>query len=422
MNTHHGRIYFDAHCPACVLAQRSVGAVLGSRGIECVPMQTPGTAERLGVNGAELAVRMHVLTSDGRVLPNADGLAYLCRKIWWLWPLGVGLSLPGFRGVARVGYDWIARNRYVLCGLSCRSTQPSADRFRVRDWLIALILPLSTILMTRHWPPWAFMWATAFGLGAGLKWLTWADARMGGARPSLFRRLGWFLAWPGLDGRAFLNDRVPSLQPRVLDWVLGIVQVFLGTALVVKGFPMLYATQPRLALWVGMIGFACAWHFGLLRLSAMAWLTWGVNAQPIMSSPLRSTSLAEFWGRRWNLAFSIPARRILFLPLARRMGNGAALFSVFVFSGLLHELVISLPAGAGYGRPTAYFLIQAVGVAVERTWAARVNGLPGMISGWLYTAVVLIAPIELLFPACFLNSVMTPFLQTLTTLFLGGIL
>jgi hypothetical protein len=35
--------------------------------------------------------------------------------------------------------------------------------------------------------------------------------------------------------------------------------------------------------------------------------------------------------------------------------TAAAHLAAFAVSGLLHELAISLPVGAGYGGPTAYF-------------------------------------------------------------------
>ncbi|MBL9169175.1 MAG: hypothetical protein JNN07_15655 [Verrucomicrobiales bacterium] len=316
-------------------------------------------------------------------------------------------------------YDWISRNRLWLCAV-CRAAPRTMDRFRFRDWLIALLLPVSAILVTRHLPPWAFMWGTAFGLGAALKWLCWVDARIHGARPSPSRALGWFVGWAGLDGRAFLTDHIRPPRPGIMEWVTASLPVLVGFGLVVGAFPALFPAHPILAVWVGMIGFAGLFHFGVIRLIALGWRTLGINAQPIMRAPLLSTSLAEFWGRRWNLAFSTPARRFLFLPVGRQWGNGPAMLLVFLGSGLLHELVISLPAGAGYGRPTAYFLIQAAGVAFERTPAARRIGLPGRTGGWLYAAVWLIVPLPLLFPVCFLNSVMTPFLHVLAALFTGG--
>ena len=52
-----------------------------------------------------------------------------------------------------------------------------------------------------------------------------------------------------------------------------------------------------------MLGLILLLHFGSFELIALFWQSRGVNAKPIMSAPLRATSLAEFWGKRWNLGF-----------------------------------------------------------------------------------------------------------------------
>jgi hypothetical protein len=97
------------------------------------------------------------------------------------------------------------------------------------------------------------------------------------------------------------------------------------------------------------------------------WQSLGVKAEPIMSAPLRSTSLGEFWGKRWNLGFRQLAHELIFRPLHRTLGPNTAGFLVFAVSGLIHDLVISLPARGGYGLPTLYFLLQGTGVTVERS-------------------------------------------------------
>ena len=103
-----------------------------------------------------------------------------------------------------------------------------------------------------------------------------------------------------------------------------------------------------------MIGVIFLLHFGTFHLLSLGWRRLGVNAMPLMRNPSRSTSLAEFWGRRWNTAFHELAARFTFRPLRRLVGAGTAASLVFLVSGLIHELVISLPAGGGYGLPTLY--------------------------------------------------------------------
>src|SRR5580704_14334097 len=61
--------------------------------------------------------------------------------------------------------------------------------------------------------------------------------------------------------------------------------------------------EPLLRGWVGMLGLILLLHFGAFKIIALLWQSVGVDAKAIMSAPLRSTSLGEFWGKRWNLGF-----------------------------------------------------------------------------------------------------------------------
>ena len=94
-----------------------------------------------------------------------------------------------------------------------------------------------------------------------------------------------------------------------------------------------------------------------------------------MSAPLRASSLAEFWGKRWNLGFRQLSYELIFRPLHRTLGVEVAGMLVFLVSGLIHDLVISLPARAGYGLPTMYFLLQGMGITIEHADLANGSGL-----------------------------------------------
>jgi alginate O-acetyltransferase complex protein AlgI len=83
-------------------------------------------------------------------------------------------------------------------------------------------------------------------------------------------------------------------------------------------------------------------------------------------APLRSRSLAEFQAQRWNRSFSEMTALAVQRPLAARLGRHRAMLVSFLVSGLLHEVAISLPVGAGFGLPTCYFVLQGLLVARER--------------------------------------------------------
>ena len=100
----------------------------------------------------------------------------------------------------------------------------------------------------------------------------------------------------------------------------------------------------------------------------------------------------------------------MFAPVRRLSGAIPAMLAVFAASGLIHELVITLPARGGFGGPTAYFLIQAAAILVERTRLARRVGLSRGPRGWAFTAVVTVAPLPLLFPPVFVERVILPFM------------
>ena len=84
----------------------------------------------------------------------------------------------------------------------------------------------------------------------------------------------------------------------------------------------------------------------------------------------------------------------------------------FAVSGLIHELVISLPAGAGYGLPTGYFLLQGLAVLAGRQWNVLRNG----ISGWVFTMLVVAGPAYWLFHPPFIKNVILPFMRAIGAL------
>jgi hypothetical protein len=102
------------------------------------------------------------------------------------------------------------------------------------------------------------------------------------------------------------------------------------------------------------------------------------------------------------------AHAFVFRPLVGTWGVAGATIAVFCVSGLIHDLVISGAAGAGFGGPTIYFLIQAAGLLIERSHVGKRVGLGRGCVGWVFCAIVTLGPVGLLFHRPFIECVAVP--------------
>jgi hypothetical protein len=277
-------------------------------------------------------------------------------------------------------------------------------------WLPLALLPSVVIASHRLLQPWVFMWTLAVAIFLGLKWVTWWRVQELVPHPA-WRSVVYLFAWPGMDAESFLDETKSPPMPRSRDWFWAIFDIVLGAILFWLLARTLPQEQPLLRGWTGMLGLILLLHFGTFQIVALFWQSLGVNASPIMSAPLRAQSLSEFWGKRWNLGFRKLAHNLIFVPASKYLPVGSATLLVFLVSGLIHDLVISVPAQAGYGLPTGYFLIQGSGVILERSKLGRHFGLGGGVRGWLFMALVAVGPVFWLFHPPFVLRVIVPFMK-----------
>lgn len=282
------------------------------------------------------------------------------------------------------------------------------------DWLPLLAATSVSALATMGLPGWVVMWALTFSLYGGFKWLTWRQAlRQLQPQPAAARSLAYLFLWPGMNAAAFLACESADRRPPLNEW-LRAMRNMTGGAVVLWGLAARFmAWRMWAAGWAGLVGIGLLLHFGVLHLLSLAWRRAGFAATPIMQRPAAANSLIDFWGRRWNTAFRDLAHQLVYQPLARRCGARPAMAAVFLFSGVLHDVAISVPARAGYGLPTLYFLLQAVGVEIERSSVGRRWHLRSGLRGWLFAAVIVLGPACLLFHPPFLRHVVIPFIAAL---------
>jgi hypothetical protein len=295
--------------------------------------------------------------------------------------------------------------------MASRDRATGSTDAHLAGWLPLIVLPAGVLIAGRHLVPWALMWGLSIAIYAALKWMTWWRGRHIVGQIPLRRSLAYLFAWPGMDAPAFLDVRRRS-TPAARGELLGaLAATLLGTGLLLVATRLIPPTLPLVAGWTGLFGLIFVLHFGSFRLLSIWWRWRGVEAAPVMQAPIAAASVGEFWGARWNTAFHVLARDYVVRPLRRRIGIPASMLVAFVGSGLVHDLVISVPAGAGYGLPTAYFCLQGLALLLERGPAGRRLGLGRGLRGRLFAIAVTALPAFWLFHPAFVINVIVPFLR-----------
>ncbi|KAJ8440168.1 hypothetical protein Cgig2_003493 [Carnegiea gigantea] len=111
-------------------------------------------------------------------------------------------------------------------------------------------------------------------------------------------------------------------------------------------------------------------------LAKLATFFLGLQLEPQFNKPLLSTSLQDFWGRRWNLMVNSiirptvfqPIRDLTLRPLGPLLATYLAVMAAFVVSAIMHELMLFY---LGRVMPTFevtwFFLLHGVCVCLEVT-------------------------------------------------------
>ena len=251
-------------------------------------------------------------------------------------------------------------------------------------------------------PPGFRMLALVAGLLYSMKALVSVEAAASeGTRLPPLRWLAFATLWPGMRPGLFASLGPPRSGARRL-LARGLAGAALGGALVALARLAWNATGSAALASVALLpGLSLMLHFGAFDAIAGLWRLAGVDCGPLFRAPLRSASLSEFWGRRWNLAFSEMTALAVYRPLSEAADARVGLGAAFLFSGLLHEVAISLPVRAGLGLPSLYFAIHGGLVLIERE-----RGPLGRSA----TLVSLVVPLPLLFHPSFLRGVLWPLL------------
>jgi alginate O-acetyltransferase complex protein AlgI len=318
------------------------------------------------------------------------------ETVWLTAAVLLGTLLLGF-GMTGVRPAALARSAaWALVGGGVGAvewlTRAEPAGFRMLALILALLWGLKAVVAVESW-------AAGQPRLTLRQWLAFATLWLG-MRPALFAAAG--------------GTPRPGAGPLI---VRGLRRLALGVGFVALArLVWLYAgydlseTVARVAATAALlVGLSLILHFGMANLMAGAWRLAGVDCRSLFRAPLSARSLGEFWGQRWNLAFTEMTAQAVYRPLAGRGGKGLATLAAFLFSGVLHELAISVPVRAGYGLPLCYFTLHGVLVLFERHLERK--GRPIERAGWLarpWTLGWLAFPLPLLFHPPFLRGVVWP--------------
>jgi len=270
-----------------------------------------------------------------------------------------------------------------------RGGRPNAVRFF--SWGVVVLLYTGTHMLTLEAPAVIRMIVLCAALLAGMKGVVYGEwLRSGGSAMSWERWLAFGVLWFGMVPDPWVSRTRKIEWKSHLGW--GMLAVVIGCGLLAA----LYVLEVRNIVLV-FVAMSMAFHFGVLRLLTAFWRLMGVPVRTLFRNPLKLRGCADFWAKRWNLAFSHMMARCVQRPLESQLGKRGAVFAAFVMSGLFHELAITVPVQAGYGLPTLFFLAHGAIVMIE-------NKLP-RLGAVAVTFVALILGLPVLFPKVFADEV-----------------
>lgn len=144
--------------------------------------------------------------------------------------------------------------------------------------------------------------------------------------------------------------------------------------------------------------------------AALARAVLGLELEPQFDEPYLSTSLQDFWGRRWNIMVTRILRPTVYDPVlgiatrvvGRKWAPFPAVMGSFVVSAIMHELIFYY---LGRRKPswevTLFFVLHGACLVVEIALKKALAGkyqLPGMISRPLTVGFVMVTGFWLFFP------------------------
>jgi predicted DCC family thiol-disulfide oxidoreductase YuxK len=118
-----GTLFFDGACGMCTRSRDLLLRMDRTGNLQTEPLQSPGTAQRLGIVPTSLLESVRWLDSSGAVYSGAEAAnAAVSAAIGTRIPLAI-YRIPGVGFIEEAAYRWVAANRYRFPGTTpyCQS-------------------------------------------------------------------------------------------------------------------------------------------------------------------------------------------------------------------------------------------------------------------------------------------------------------
>ncbi|KAL4071669.1 hypothetical protein V8B97DRAFT_419707 [Scleroderma yunnanense] len=140
-----------------------------------------------------------------------------------------------------------------------------------------------------------------------------------------------------------------------------------------------------LALWQAY--FTIEWGYQLLSVvGVVAFYQHPSQWPPLFDKPWSSTSLSDLWGRRWHQMLRHFTVALGGTPLAYFLGRPGYVLGTFLLSGAIHYIEFRATGCGGNSTiEAAFFVMNAIGVLLERAWSKMRGHRIGGVYGWIWT-------------------------------------
>jgi hypothetical protein len=203
--------------------------------------------------------------------------------------------------------------------------------------------------------------------------------------------------WPAsMRARMFIglvDLRAAKAIPRRFDPIALLVgALYFGLAAL--GWAIAHATDDLVVRWLGgvlviygLADVACATTVPL-------YAAFGLQIPPQHRTPILATSVGAFWSKHYNLNVSDWLARHVHRPIARRGRTMLGLAVAFLASAAAHAWVAWTPLDAAMALSMAsFFCVQAVPIAIERSWPAFTRLPSPLRRAWTIAWLLLPSPL-----------------------------